>query len=78
MSMRQRTVSQHRYRPSAVEVSRNTLIWIYYIGVAALIVVGVVLWSTGHGTGDPYLTLGFALALAPIAVTWLRRRFSRG
>jgi len=60
-----------------VSLSRNTLVWAYYIGVSALIVVGVVLWSTGHGTGDPYLTLGVALALAPIAVTWLRRRFSR-
>jgi hypothetical protein len=45
--------------------------------VSALIIVGVVLWSTGHGTGDPYLTVGIALALAPIAVIWLRRRFSR-
>jgi hypothetical protein len=57
--------------------SRRTLTWIYYAGVSALIIVGVVLWSTGHGTGDPYLTLGVALALAPIAVIWLRRRFSR-
>ena len=59
-------------------VSRSTLVWIYYIGAAALILVGVTLWSTGHGTGDPYLTLGIALALVPVAVTWLRRRFSRG
>ena len=59
-----------------MEVS-HTLVWIYYGGVSVLIVVGVVLWSTGHGTGDPYLTLGVALALAPIAVIWLRRRFSR-
>ena len=40
-------------------------------------VVGAVLWATGHGTGDPYLTLGIALALAPVAVIWLRRRFGR-
>jgi len=46
--------------------------------VSVLIVVGVVLWSTGHGTGDPYLTLGVTLALAPVAVIWIRRRFSRG
>jgi hypothetical protein len=57
--------------------SRRTLTWIYYAGVSALTVVGAVLWATGHGTGDPYLTLGIALALAPIAVIWLRRRFSR-
>jgi hypothetical protein len=61
-----------------VRLSRNTLAWIYYSGVFALVVVGIVLWSTGHGTGDPYLTLGVTLALAPVAVTWLRRRFSRG
>jgi hypothetical protein len=60
-----------------VRLSRNTLVWIYYSGVSVLIVVGVVLWSTGHGTGDPYLTLGVALALAPVAVIWLRRRFGR-
>jgi hypothetical protein len=57
--------------------SRRTLTWIYYAGVSALIVVGVVLWATGHGTGDPYLTVGVALALAPVAVIWLRRRFGR-
>jgi hypothetical protein len=60
-----------------VRSGRNTLAGIYYLGVLALIVVGAILWSTGHGTGDPYLTLGIALALAPVAVIWLRRRFSR-
>jgi hypothetical protein len=60
-----------------VDLSRKTLVWIYYLGVVALIVVGAVLWSTGHGTGDPYLSLGFALALAPVVVIWLRRRFHR-
>jgi hypothetical protein len=60
-----------------VRLSRTTLAGIYYLGVIALIVVGAALWSTGHGTGDPYLTLGFALAVAPIVVIWLRRRFSR-
>ena len=57
--------------------NRTTLVWIYYAGVSALILVGVVLWSTGHGTGDPYLTVGVALALVPLAVIWLRRRFGR-
>jgi hypothetical protein len=57
---------------------RNTLAWIYYSGAAALIVAGAVLWSTGHGTGDPYLTLGVVLAVGPVVVNWLRRRFSRG
>jgi len=58
-------------------LSRKTLAGIYYLGVSTLIVVGITLWSTGHGTGDPYLTLGVALALVPLAVIWLRRRFSR-
>jgi len=49
----------------------------YYLGVLALIILGAVLWSTGHGTGDPYLSLGFALAFAPLVVIWVRRRFSR-
>jgi hypothetical protein len=48
---------------------------IYYLGVLALIVVGAILWSTGHGTGDPYLSLGIALALAPVVVIWALRRF---
>ena len=50
---------------------------IYYLGVLALMIAGAVLWSTGHGTGDPYLSLGFALAFAPLVVIWVRRRFSR-
>ena len=62
---------------NAVRSSRNTLIGAYYVGVLALILVGAILWATGHGTGDPYLTVGVALALAPAAVIWLRRRFSR-
>ena len=53
----------------------RTLLGVYYAAVLALIVVGAVLWATGHGTGDPYLTGGIALALAPIAVIWVRRRF---
>jgi hypothetical protein len=56
---------------------RNKLIGIYYLGALALIAVGAGLWSTGHGTGDPYLSLGVVLALAPVVVSWLRRRFSR-
>jgi hypothetical protein len=58
-----------------VRSSRKTLAGIYYLGVLALIVVGAVLWSTGHGTGDPYLSLGIALALAPVVVIWALRRF---
>jgi hypothetical protein len=49
--------------------------WIYYVCVGALILAGVVLWSTGHGTGDPYLSFGIALALAPTVISWLRERF---
>jgi hypothetical protein len=60
-----------------VGLSRKTLVGIYYVAVAVLIVAGATLWATGHGTGDPYLTLGFALALAPVVVIWLRRRFRR-
>ena len=53
------------------------MLGIYYFGAFALIVAGVILWSTGHGTGDPYLTVGVALALAPVVVNWLRQRFTR-
>jgi hypothetical protein len=60
-----------------VRENRKTLAWIYYAGVLALIVVGAVLWSTGHGTGDPYLSVGIALALAPLVVIWVLRRFGR-
>jgi Co/Zn/Cd efflux system component len=60
-----------------VELSQRTLIGIYYAVVLALIVAGVVLWSTGHGTGDPYLSVGIAMALVPVAVKWLRDRFRR-
>ena len=61
-----------------MRLSRDTLVGIYYSGVLALIVAGAILWSTGHGTGDPYLTVGVVLAVAPLVVNWLRRRFSRG
>jgi hypothetical protein len=43
-----------------------------------LIVVGSILWASGHGTGDPYLTIGIALAVLPPAVIWVRRWFGRG
>jgi hypothetical protein len=43
-----------------------------------LIVVGGILWATGHGNGDPYLTIGIALAVLPPAVIWIRRFFGRG
>ena len=58
-------------------LSRTALLGIYYLGVLALIGVGAALWSTGHGTGDPYLSIGFVLALAPFVVIWLRRVFGR-
>lgn len=58
-------------------LSQRALLGIYYAVVGALIVVGVILWSTGHGTGDPYLSVGVALALVPIVVKWLRDRFDR-
>jgi hypothetical protein len=61
-----------------MSLSRDTLVWIYYFCALALVVAGAILWATGHGTGDPYLTLGVVLAVAPVVVNWLRRRFSRG
>jgi hypothetical protein len=60
-----------------VRLSQRTLVGVYYVGVVALIVVGATLWSTGHGTGDPWLSLGVVLAVAPIVVIWLRRRLRR-
>jgi len=66
-----------RYRPGGVTANRTTLFAAYYAGVCALILVGAILWATGHGTGDPYLSVGIALALLPLAVIWIRRRFSR-
>jgi hypothetical protein len=60
-----------------VSPSQKILAGIYCVAVLALIVVGGILWATGHGTGDPYLTLGIALALAPIVAIWLLRRFRR-
>jgi hypothetical protein len=55
-------------------LSRNTLVGIY-AGALALIAVGISLWLTGHGTGDPYLSIGIVLAAVPPVVIWLRRRF---
>ncbi len=69
--------SSPRYGPAAVRSSRNTLVGIYYLGVLAMIAVGATLWLTGHGTGDPWLSLGVALAFAPPVVIWVRRLFSR-
>jgi hypothetical protein len=56
---------------------RKELVWIYYAAIGALIIAGITLWVTGHGTGDPYLSFGIALAFLPIVVTWIRRRFDR-
>jgi hypothetical protein len=61
-----------------VRSNRRTLFGIYYSAVLALIVVGAVLWATGHGTGDPYLSVGVALALVPVVVIWLRKWLGRG
>ena len=58
-------------------LSRNTLVGIY-LGALALIAVGISLWLTGHGTGDPYLTIGVVLVAVPPVVIWLRRRFGGG
>lgn len=60
-----------------MRMSRNALLGIYYLGVFAMIAVGASLWLTGHGTGDPWLSLGVLLAFAPPVVIWLRRLFSR-
>ena len=57
-----------------MRLSRNTLLGIYYAGVLGMIVAGATLWLTGHGTGDPYLTIGIALAFVPVVVIWVRRR----
>ena len=64
--------------PDALSQHRKTIAVVYYGAAAVLIVVGIVLWSIGHGTGDPYLTIGIALAVLPPAVIWIRRFFGRG
>jgi hypothetical protein len=60
-----------------VRLSQRTLAGVYYLGALALIAVGAILWSTGHGTGDPWLSLGVVLLVAPVVVIWLRRRLRR-
>ena len=60
-----------------MRADQRTLFGIYYGGVLVLIAVGAVLWATGHGTGDPYLSVGVALALVPLLVIWLRKLFGR-
>ena len=50
---------------------RSTVVWIYYLAALVLILEGAGLWASGHGTGDPYLTLGVVLALAPLVVRWV-------
>ena len=64
--------------PDALTQHRRTLTVVYYAVTLALIVAGSILWATGHGTGDPYLTVGIALAVLPPAVIWIRRFFGRG
>ncbi len=56
----------------------SPLVWIYYLAALALILVGAGLWAAGHGTGDPYLTLGVVLALAPLVVRWVLALLGRG
>jgi len=58
-------------------LSRNTLLGIYYAAVLTMVAVGATLWLSGHGTGDPWLSVGIALAFAPPVVIWARRLFSR-
>ena len=60
-----------------MRLSQRTLAGVYYLGALALIAVGAILWSTGHGTGDPWLSLGVVLLVAPVVVIWLRRRLRR-
>ena len=60
-----------------MRLSRNAVLGIYYLGVFTMIAVGAALWLTGHGTGDPWLSVGLALAFAPPVVIWARRLFSR-
>ena len=62
----------------ALSQHRKTLTVVYYGVAVVLIVAGSILWATGHGTGDPYLTIGIALAVLPPAVIWIRRFFGRG
>ncbi len=64
--------------PDALSQHRKTLTVVYYGVAVVLIVAGSILWATGHGTGDPYLTIGIALAVLPPAVIWIRRFFGRG
>jgi hypothetical protein len=64
--------------PDALSEHRRTLALVYYVVAVVLIVAGSILWATGHGTGDPYLTVGIALAALPPAVIWIRRFFGRG
>ena len=64
--------------PNAILSRKRLLFTIYYVCAFALIVAGSVLWATGHGNGDPYLTVGIALAILPPAVIWIRRFFGRG
>lgn len=62
----------------ALSQHRRTIGVIYFAVAFVLIVAGCILWATGHGNGDPYLTLGVALAILPPAVIWIRRFFGRG
>ena len=54
------------------------MVWIYYLVALALILVGAGLWAAGHGNGDPYLTLGVVLAVAPLTVRWVLALLGRG
>ena len=63
--------------PDPLSQHRKTLAVVYFGVAAVLVVAGIALWSTGHGNGDPYLTIGIALAVLPPAVIWIRRFFGR-
>jgi hypothetical protein len=66
------------FLPDALSQHRRTLAVVYYVVAVVLVVAGSILWATGHGTGDPYLTIGIALAVLPLAVIVIRRFFGRG
>ena len=57
--------------------SSQTLFGVYYLVVLTMVAVGATLWLTGHGTGDPWLSVGVVLAFLPPVVIWVRRLFSR-
>ena len=62
----------------ALSQHRKTLAVVYYVRRGRADRGREHFVATGHGTGDPYLTIGIALAVLPPAVIWIRRFFGRG